>query len=114
MITNFESITEGLSTEECKVVLPKVIELLKYRKGKDNAITNKKLRNLLTAMGHDVPESRIRKIINQIRLKGLVNNLLASSKGCYVSNDKDEINQYVGSLRERATAINAIADELEI
>lgn len=113
MITSFECITEGLSTTECEVILPKLIELLKYRKGKENAITNKKLRNLLSAMGHDIPDSRIRKMINQIRLKGLINNLLASARGYYVSNDSNEINKYVVSLRERAAAINAIADELE-
>ena len=113
MITNFEEITEGLSTVENETVLPKVIELVKYRKGKENAISNRKLVNLLTAMGHEVSEPRIRKMINQIRLKGLVKNLLASSKGYYISNDKDEITKYVASLRERASAINAIADELE-
>ena len=113
MITNFEEVTEGLSHVEVTVILPKVIELLKYRQGKDNAITNKKMRNLLSAMGHDVHPAQIRKMINQIRLKGLVNNLLASAKGYYVSNDKKEIGKYVSSLRERAAAINAIAAELE-
>jgi len=113
MITNFEEITVGLSHVEATVVLPKVIELLKYRKGKDNAITNKKIRNLLTAMGHEVHPAQIRKMIHQIRMKGLVNNLLASAKGYYVSSDKEEIEKYVTSLRERAAAITAIADELE-
>lgn len=113
MKTNFEEITEGLSHEETTVILPKVIELVKWRKGKENAVSNKKLVNLLTAMGHNTNEARIRKMINQIRLKGLVKNLLASSKGYYVSNDPNEIKKYVESLRERASAINAIADELE-
>lgn len=114
MITDYEKITEGLSKEEIETILPKVIELVKWRKGNTNAVTNKKLVNLLTAMGHDVTEPRIRKMINQIRLKGLVKNLLASSKGYYVSNDSEEIKKYVASLRERAAAINAIADELEV
>jgi hypothetical protein len=113
MITNFENVTEGLSKTETTVILPKVIELVKYRKGKNNAVSNKKLVNLLTAMGHEVSEPRIRKMINQIRLKGLVNNLLASSKGYYISDDPNEVKKYVASLRERASAINAIADELE-
>jgi hypothetical protein len=114
MITNFENITEGLTHEENTIVLPKVIELLKWRKGKENAVTNRKLVNLLTAMGHDVCEPRIRKIINQIRLKGLVRNLLATSKGYYVTNDEKEIRNYVMSLHERASAINAIADTFKI
>lgn len=113
MITNFEDVTEGLSKEETKIILPKVIELVRWRNGKKNAVCNRQLVNILNALGHNVTEPRIRKIINQIRLKGLVNNLLASSKGYYVSNDPDEIKKYVASLRERALAINAIADELE-
>jgi len=114
MITNFENITEGLSHEEMTVVLPKVIELVKWRRGKENAVTNRKLVNLLTAMGHNVSEPRIRKMVNQIRLNGLVKNLLATSKGYYVTNDPKEIKNYVQSLRERASAINAIADTYNI
>lgn len=110
MITNFEEITYGLSKEETEVVLPKLIELLKWRNGRSNAVSNRKLVNLLTAMGHDVSEPRIRKMINQIRLNGLIRNLLATSKGYYVSHDKDEIKNYIQSLHERASAINAIAD----
>ncbi len=114
MITNFENITEGLSYEEMTIILPKVIELVKWRRGKENAVSNRKLVNLLTAMGHNVSESRIRKMINQIRLNGLVRNLLASSKGYYVTNDPNEIKNYVQSLRERASAINAIANTYTI
>jgi len=112
MITNFEDVTEGLSTNENTVILPKLIELLKWRNGKDNAISNRKLVNLLTAMGHDVTDTRVRKMINQIRIKKLVYNLLANSKGYYVSKDPKEIHKYVLSLRERAVAINAVADSL--
>lgn len=112
MITNFEDITEGLTTHENTVILPKLIELLRWRRGKENAVTNRKLVNLLTAMGHDIQESRIRKLINQIRVHGLVKNLLATSKGYYVSNDPKEINKYILSLRERAVAINSVADAL--
>ena len=109
MITNFENITEGLSKEETTIVLPKVVELVKWRKGKENAVSNRKLVNLLTCMGHNVSEPRIRKMINQIRLNGLVKNLLATSKGYYVSDDQTEISNYVRSLYERASAITAIA-----
>jgi hypothetical protein len=111
---NYENITKGLSRKEVTVILPKVIELLKWRRGKENAISNKKLVNLLTAMGNNVSEPRIRKIINQIRLKGLVRNLLATSKGYYVSNDEKEIKIYEKALRERASAINAIANTFQV
>ena len=110
MITNFENVTEGLSHEEKTVILPKVIELVKWRKGKENAVSNRKLVNLLNAMGHPISEPRIRKMINQIRVNGLVKNLLATSKGYYVSNDQTEIKNYVQSLHERASAIIEIAN----
>jgi len=114
MITNFEDITEGLSTNENKIILPRLIELVKWRIGRENAITNKKLVHLLAQMGHDVQETSIRKMINQIRIHGLVGNLLATSKGYYVSNDSKEITKYILSLRERAAAINAVADALAV
>jgi hypothetical protein len=113
MITNYENITEGLTQEETKIILPKVVELVRWRRGKENAVTNRKLVNLLTAMGHDVCEPRIRKMINQIRLNGIVKNLLATSKGYYITTDHEEIKNYVKSLRERASAINAIADTFQ-
>ena len=113
MITNFEDLTKGLTINETTLILPRVIEMVKWRKGKENAVTNNKMINLLTAMGYNVTQPRIRKIINQIRMNGLVKNLLATSKGYYVSGDKKEINRYVLSLRERAASINAIADALK-
>ena len=112
MITNFENITEGLSTKENTIILPKLISLVKWRRGKKNAVSNKKLINLLSAMGHDISQPRMRKMINQIRLKKLVKNLIASSKGYYVTDDPAEIKNYILSLRERAEAINAVADSL--
>ena len=53
--------------------------------------------------------ARIRKIVNHIRLTGMCPNLIASSKGYYVSEDKSEILEYVNGLRERANAINQVA-----
>lgn len=114
MITNFEDTTKGLSTNENKIILPRLIELVKWRIGKEKSITNKKLAHLLAEMGHDVQETSIRKMINQIRIHGLVENLLATSSGYYVSNDPKEINKYVLSLRERAAAINTVADALTV
>lgn len=56
--------------------------------------------------------ARIRKIINHIRMTKCP-NLIASSKGYYISTDKDEVLEYIVSLRARANAIQAVADRMQ-
>ena len=102
-----------LSSEETKIILPKLISLLKWRKGKENAVTNKRLVMLLTAMGHNISQPRIRKMINHIRTNNLVHNLLANSHGYYVTNDENELTSYINSLHKRANEINKIAEALQ-
>lgn len=111
MITNFESITNELSTEEKKMI-PILIKGFSTRTSQNpikapdiiRAINSKDygLKNKFT-------EVRLRKICNFIRTNGII-PLCATSKGYYVSYDKNEIQNQILSLRERAEAILACAD----
>jgi hypothetical protein len=113
MIRGFEVITEELTENELKNILPEVVRGLKSKKGKSNAVPNKKIVSGLKNIGIVTTEPRIRKIINYIRRHGLVHLLMATSLGYYVSENEDEIREYINSLRERENAIKAVRESVE-
>ena len=112
-LLRFEPETTKLTEYELKVV-PIVVNILKSRLGRENAITNNNLVNRMSKLGFSsmTPE-RMRKLINHIRLYDLLDCLVASSKGYYISNDEKEISDYIGSLRGREEAIRAVRLALE-
>ena len=57
--------------------------------------------------------ARIRKVINHIRIKGLVQNLVANSKGYYIETDVQSIENYKQSLRDRIASIQAVLNSFE-
>ena len=112
MIEGFEKETEELNDFE-KSLLPKFVAGLSTKKGKGAAITNKQMIAGLKDRGIEVGEARVRKIINHIRNTGLVEGLIATSKGYYVSNDIEEINKYIESLLGRESAIRIVREGFE-
>jgi hypothetical protein len=112
-LLRFEPETTKLTEYELKLV-PIVVNILKSRLGRENAITNNNLVNRMSKLGFSsmTPE-RMRKLINHIRLYDLLDCLVASSKGYYISNDEKEISDYIGSLRGREEAIRAVRLALE-
>lgn len=108
MVTGFEDYTAPLSEHTEKVIVPLVCTMLEGRKGVENAITNKTLREWLAMRGHSVSDTEIRAIINHIRLNGKVRLLLASSKGYYQATTLKEVEEYCRSLSQRSNAILAV------
>lgn len=113
MIPGFVVETQPLSPYEKKQLLPVVVKGLQTRVGKENAITNGEMCNILEDLGYRVSASRLRKIINHIRIFGLIYNLMATSNGYYIATSKDEVEEYVKSLEGRENAINAVRMSLE-
>ena len=117
MITNFELITEELTTDELKI-LPIIIQGFKCHK-KDNPIKAPaiiiSLNEYLQKQGFliKITEVRLRKFVNYIRANGKL-PLIATPKGYYISDDKNELRMQVKSLQERAKSILNAADGLEI
>lgn len=108
MINGFEEETKPLNEEEMALV-PIFVKGLSGKVGKANAITNSEIKKSLEAKGIKAGDpARIRKIINHIRIHGLVKNVIASANGYWVENDPEEIAKYKASLLQRATAILAI------
>ena len=108
MIKNFESITEELTEVELSII-PYLINGLKT-KTKNNPI---KAPDIVSAMNvffsHKeidikMTEPRLRKCVNHIRTNGLM-PLIATSKGYYISNDREEILGQIESLKQRANSM---------
>lgn len=101
----FEELTKALTPEE-KEVVPSLVEILKPRIGKDKAITGSEIATIVyRRRGFRLDGSRLRKMINYIRLTGALELLAASSAGYYIASGPKEAGEYQQSLRDRVVAI---------
>lgn len=117
MITNFEEITADLTAEEMKLI-DILVSGFKNRT-KENPIKEpeicKAINSNLSKYGirTKLTGARLRKLVNVIRSSGKC-PVIATSKGYYSSNDREEIERQIRSMRERASAISSAADGMEI
>ena len=110
MITGFEEQTEPLTDQEREVFLPPIIKGLRVKVGKEKAVTNKDIvRGLKANCDIKIGEARVRKMINYIRNNDIIPCLIATSKGYYIAETKDEMLDYIESLYGRVEAIEADA-----
>lgn len=113
MITGFEKETAELTPYELENIVPIIVRRFVLKRGKKNIVTNKKIVEGLTKIGIETSEARIRKVINYIRINGIVPCIVANSNGYYVADSKEEIEEYIRSLEERWKSIKAVADQLQ-
>ena len=117
MITNFEAITSPLTEDELKLI-PYLVDGLKKR-DKKNAIKGEDIcsrlqdfkKNIGISEKPKLTDSRLRKMVNYIRINGLL-PVGATSNGYFCITDRLEIERQVKSLKQRAEAINAAAEAL--
>jgi hypothetical protein len=112
MITGFETETAQLSNHEAFTLLPIFTRCLKDHVGKSKAVTNAQIVKGMRACGHSVNDARVRKIINHIRINGLVAGLIASSEGYYIAQTDLELQEYEASLKGREDAIRAVRQSI--
>lgn len=116
MLDGFEDITEELTEDELKYVLPPVVNGFKNH-GKNNPIKAsdivQKMKGFCSDKKMDIKfnDVKLRKFVHHIRIRGLL-PLLASSKGYYCSYDKAEIKGQIDSLNQRANSISNAAKGL--
>ena len=113
MIQGFSEQTKPLTDYEDKVILPLIVQGLHGKVGKSKAITNKAMCSALKSYGCKIDSPRIRKIINHIRLSGMVIGLIATSEGYYIAETRKELEDYLRSLEGREGAIHAVRKSLE-
>lgn len=112
-IKGFEDITFELTPKEENEIVPAMIKALVKKTGKENAVTNQQMIEGLKSWGLKTTAPRIRKMIQYIRITGQVERLMATSKGYYISNNKEELEVYIESLVQRADAIYLLAKQLD-
>lgn len=114
MIKGFEEIATKISDNEKKIYLPLVVEVLSHRVGHEKMATNKMIREYLHLEDSVlITETKMRKIISYIRQNHLVPCLIATSRGYYVAEEREEMVDYIKSLHGRIDAIYAALKSLE-
>jgi hypothetical protein len=113
MIRTFEEYTHSMTEFEINIVVPIITKQLELCIGKENALTNSTLIKSLSIREIKTSEPRIRHIIHVLRVSDTIPFLIATSKGYYISNDIDEINEYIGSIEDRLRSIYDIRRSLK-
>lgn len=115
MIKGFEEYTEPLNDYEKNTLLPVIVKGLSTKTDKDKAITNVKMVKALRDAGYSkLSEPRIRKIINHIRVNGIIKNLVASNKGYWIEDNVYARREYAESIRQRAASMMASLKHIEL
>lgn len=113
MIKTFEEHTVELSPDEQKFV-GVIVQRFNTKKGKQHIVTaDGIIDGLKTHFNIEFKESRVRKMIQYIRLNNLVVGLIATSKGYFVADSIEEIEDWIDSLKSRENAIRSIREMAE-
>lgn len=113
MLNGFQIQTEPLTEYERDTLLPVICRGLRNKIGEARAITNTAITKAMKGAGYQLTEARLRKIINHIRIHGLIKWLIATSKGYYIATSRQEMEDYIVSLRGREDAIRAVRESME-
>jgi len=113
MLNGFQTQTEPLTEYERDTLLPVIVRGLINKVGEAKAITNAAITRAMKSAGYQLTEARLRKIINHIRVNGMVSCLIATSKGYYIATSRQEMEDYITSLRGREDAIRAVRESME-
>ena len=113
MVKGFEIITQPLTEYETDTLLPIFINCLSRHIGKETSISSRQIVRKMKSHNYRCTDVNVRRVVNHIRINSLVPNLLATSNGYYVSDDIDEVHQYIESLRQREAAIRSVRKSME-
>lgn len=102
-----------LTEFELKSIQPKVIDILKEATGDNNAISLQQIADILFKKGIKTSDNRLKYIVNNIRLNGILPCLISNSDGYYITLDTDEAREYVKSLTNKAECIYSVAKAIE-
>lgn len=105
---------KGRKLSQRQMMIKAVEKKLARRVGSKNAISNPSLQKELRNEGFKtMSDSTIRSIVHHIRVNNTVKNLIANSRGYYVTRSKNEMNEYVQSLKDREASIKNLRLAIE-
>ena len=100
MLKGFEDITTNITPEEI-ITAQWIAKGLILRVGKENAITNKEIREAILKQGTKVSDIRLRRMIQHVRAYNLVPCLCAGKKGYYRAETEEEWTAWKTSMKQR-------------
>lgn len=103
--------TDRLNDYERGTLLPLVVRLLTDANGRK--ITSYMIAEAIRKQGHACDSMRVRRVINHIRLKGLVSCVASSPKGFFVANNDTEITECIYTLESLADSIQEVIEALK-
>lgn len=113
MIKNFEKFTVELNQVERRLI-PMMVDRFKTKRGIKNIVTADAMIDAIAkTYGVKLKDTRIRKIIQYIRVNNLVPGLIATSRGYYTAESIGEIMEWIESLKVRESAIRQIREVAE-
>lgn len=114
MITLFKNITYEITDREKLVLMPMLLQILQNSHC-DNRITGRQLCVWFRAQGHQVTGSRLRKMVNYIRVTNAAKPavLIGASNGYFYSTDVETIRLQIESVRGRIDSMTAFLDTME-
>jgi len=112
MVNGFERETHELTDYELTMIEP-MLKGLETKIGEENSITNKFINEGMKKAGFKTNPARIRKLINYIRVNGLIKNLISSSNGYWIEKDPGRIEIYIESLMQRSREIQRVAESFK-
>jgi len=101
MIKDFEEITKPLSEEESQILNIMITAFNSRPKGKQNAITSSVIIEKFKGAGIILTDTRIRKLIQHIRVNNLIFGLCSTSAGYFIAENAQEFHNTLQSLKER-------------
>ena len=103
-----KSRTRSLSRYELNVLLPILMKGLEMKKGKMNAVTSIQIIMGMKKHGLNINNTSVNKLINYIRTNDLIDGLMATSLGYFITNSENELINYEATLLCREMALRKV------
>lgn len=102
--------SDRLNDFERDVLVPLVCDILRNAPWTMSALS---IAEAIRRQGHPASTRQVRKVINHIRVNGIIPCVASSPKGFFVASNGAEITETINSLEGRVDAIQEVIDALK-
>lgn len=102
--------TKRMNDYERDVLVPLVCDLLMQAGGLP--LSSMRIAEAIRRTGHVASTRQVRRVINHIRVHGLIPCVASSPKGFFVASNESEISECIGTLESLADAIQEVIEAL--
>lgn len=108
MKKRMKKVERPLNVYEYSVLLPILVNALKNKNGRENAVTSTQIVTALRGHNMKINERNVCRIVNHIRMNDLIVGLMGSSAGYYIMSSEQEFINYENSLLSREAALKKV------